>query len=37
MTIYADTARFGTGRALNEDELRCIAPSIFAMTAHESR
>ncbi|MBA8862747.1 hypothetical protein FHW19_004498 [Ochrobactrum anthropi] len=37
MTIYTDTARFDTGRALSEDEMRRIAPSIFAMTAHESR
>lgn len=37
MTIYAKTARFDNGRALTEDELRTIAPSVFATTAHESR
>ncbi|CDZ55085.1 DUF932 domain-containing protein [Neorhizobium galegae] len=39
MSIYANsTARFDrTARALTEDELRKVAPSIFAMTAHESR
>lgn len=37
MTIYANTARFDTGRALTEDEMRRVAPSIFATTAHESR
>lgn len=37
MSIYAQTARFDTGRALTEDELRQIAPSVFATTAHESR
>ena len=35
--IYSQTARFDTGRALTEDELRRSAPSIFATTAHESR
>ena len=36
--IYTSTARFdGTARALSEDELRRVAPSIFAVTAHESR
>ena len=35
--IYAQTARFDTGRALSEDELRKVAPSVFATTAHESR
>jgi hypothetical protein len=35
--IYAPTARFDTGRALTEDQLRKIAPSVFASTAHESR
>ncbi|ALA16092.1 phosphoribosylamine--glycine ligase [Chelatococcus sp. CO-6] len=37
MTVYAQTARFDTGRALTEDELFRLAPSIFATTAHESR
>ncbi|MCR8493713.1 DUF932 domain-containing protein [Brucella anthropi] len=37
MTVYANTARFDTGRALTEYELRKFAPSIFARTAHESR
>ncbi|SEK36944.1 protein of unknown function [Bosea lupini] len=37
MTVYASTARFDAARALGEDELRKLAPSIFAVTAHESR
>lgn len=37
MSIYTDTARFDTGRELSEDEMRRLAPSIFAMSAHESR
>lgn len=37
MSIYTSTARFDTGRALTEDEMRKAAPSIFAMSAHESR
>lgn len=37
MTIYTDTARFDTGRAMTEDEIRAVAPSVFATTAHESR
>ncbi|MEB2846776.1 DUF932 domain-containing protein [Rhizobiales bacterium RZME27] len=37
MTVYTETARFDTGRALTETEMRRIAPSIFAVTAHESR
>ncbi|WP_349963346.1 DUF932 domain-containing protein [Rhizobium sp. ZPR3] len=37
MTIYTDTARYDTGRAMTETELRKAAPSIFATTAHESR
>ena len=37
-SIYGKTARFDEqARALTEDELREIAPSIFAVTAHESR
>jgi hypothetical protein len=37
MTMYTNTARFDTGRALTEDEMRRMAPSIFATQAHESR
>lgn len=37
MSIYTSTARFDHGRALTEDELRSLAPSIFATEAHESR
>lgn len=37
MTVYTQTARFDTGRALTEEELRRLAPSIFATTAHASR
>ncbi|MCD2175955.1 DUF932 domain-containing protein [Rhizobium sp. C4] len=37
MTVYTQTARFDTGRAMTEDEMRRIAPSIFATVAHESR
>jgi len=37
MTIYTQTARFDTGRALTEDELHKLAPSIFATEAHSSR
>ena len=37
MTVYTPTARFDTGRALTEDELRTAAPSIFATEAHTSR
>lgn len=37
MTVYTPTARFDTGRAMTEDEMRRVAPSIFATTAHESR
>lgn len=38
-SVYnCSTARFdGSARALTEDEMRKAAPSIFAMTAHESR
>lgn len=36
-TIYANTARFDTGRPLTEDEMRKAAPSIFTIDAHESR
>jgi hypothetical protein len=37
-TVYAQTARFdGSARALTEDEMRKLAPSIFATEAHESR
>lgn len=37
MNIYSPTARFDTGRALTEDELHKLAPSIFATEAHSSR
>ena len=37
MSIYTNTARFDTGRALTEAELYKLAPSVFATTAHESR
>lgn len=36
-SVYSNTARFDTARALTEDELRHFAPSIFATEAHESR
>jgi len=36
--VYGSTARFdGTARALTEDELHRMAPSVFATTAHDSR
>lgn len=36
--IYTPTARFdGTARALTEDELHRVAPSVFATSPHESR
>jgi hypothetical protein len=37
MTIYTNTARFDTGRAMTEQELFRAAPSIFATEAHHSR
>ncbi|WP_246705173.1 DUF932 domain-containing protein [Rhizobium sp. RM] len=37
MTVSTHTARFDTGRAMTEDEMRKVAPSIFALSAHESR
>jgi Domain of unknown function (DUF932) len=37
MSIYTNTARFDSGRALTESELFKLAPSVFATTAHESR
>lgn len=37
MSVYTHTARFDTGRAMTEEEMRQIAPSIFATSAHESR
>ena len=38
MSVYASNARFdGTAKAMSEDEIRRIAPSIFAVSAHESR
>lgn len=37
-TIYTNTARFDDqARALTEDEMRKLAPSIFAVEAHHSR
>ncbi|TYC59792.1 DUF945 domain-containing protein [Rhodobacterales bacterium] len=36
-SVYAATARFDSARALGEDEMRRLAPSIFATTAHNSR
>jgi hypothetical protein len=36
-SVYASTARFDAARALSEDEMRRSAPSIFAVSAHESR
>lgn len=37
-SIYAKTARFDSqARALTESELREMAPSVFAVTAHDSR
>lgn len=37
-TVYAHTARFdGTARALTEDEIYSLAPSVFAVEKHESR
>lgn len=36
-SVYTNTARFDTGRALTEDEMRRLAPSIFAEAPHESR
>ena len=38
MSIYTSTARFdGSARALTEQEMQRIAPSIFAVEAHASR
>ncbi|MDO5897227.1 DUF932 domain-containing protein [Agrobacterium sp. Azo12] len=37
MSIYTNTARFDTGREMTEIEMRKLAPSIFATSAHESR
>lgn len=37
MTIYTQTARFDSGRPMTEDEIRAVAPSVFADTAHDSR
>lgn len=36
-TVYGKTARFDTGRAMTEDELFEVAPSVFAEKAHGSR
>lgn len=35
--IYTKTANFTSARALTEDEMRKLAPSIFAAAPHESR
>jgi hypothetical protein len=37
MNVYSHTARFDNARAVTEDEMRRIAPSIFAIDKHESR
>jgi hypothetical protein len=38
MNVYTNTARFdGTARPMTEDEIRAVAPSVFAVTAHASR
>lgn len=36
-SVYGQTARFDTGRALTESELRLHCPSVFATEAHSSR
>jgi hypothetical protein len=36
-TVYAQSARFDHSRPLGEDEMRRLAPSIFATEAHSSR
>lgn len=36
MTVYTHTARFDTGRAMIENEMRRVAPSIFALPAKQS-
>jgi hypothetical protein len=36
-SIYSSSARFDTAQPMTDDEMRKIAPSIFAVTAHESR
>lgn len=37
-SVYASTATFdGKARAMTEDEIRRVAPSVFAVEAHESR
>jgi hypothetical protein len=35
--VYAETARFDHARALDEDQIRKLAPSVFATEAHHSR
>lgn len=37
MTVYSSTARFDNARALTQEEMYKIAPSIFAVQKHESR
>jgi Domain of unknown function (DUF932) len=36
-SLYGQSARFDTARPLDDDDLRRLAPSIFAQEAHESR
>lgn len=35
--LYTSTARFDANRFMTEDEIRAVAPSVFAVTKHESR
>ena len=35
--IYGGTARFDANRYMTEDEIRAVAPSVFAVTKHDSR
>ena len=37
MSLYAPTARFDITRGMTKDEMRKIAPSLFAVEAHESQ
>ena len=36
-SLYGSHARFDTGRPMTEDEIRSVAPSVFATEAHHSR
>jgi len=36
-SIYTSTARFGAAQALSDEQIYKIAPSVFALEAHESR